>query len=266
MPSGCNNVVTKRRLPIYIWGTLFCTQDKLGVEPLSNLPIVGKYESLCQSMYAYFSPSPKQHFEFQKLDDVMETEWLNMLRNVKTCWISVLEPLRRIMGEYITLIYKMAEDVAVQDLHLSERQRASKETTRHNLDLLSDVGTLFILPCLLPLLESMNSLMKFAQARDVFIYDYVADMGICQAELYMMYCDTDTSFQQQHFPIFVDVVNNHLYTITQEWVTDLNTDNESLAFRINNHTYVAHTFCPLTGKKEQVAQATFDNILSSIKG
>jgi hypothetical protein len=108
--------------------------------------------------------------------------------------------------------------------------------------------------------------MKFAQARDVFISDYVAAVKICQVELYMMYCDADTSFQQQHFPMFVDVVNNHSYTITQEWVTDLNTGNESLAFRINDHTYAAHTFCPLTGKKEQVARAAFDNILFSIKG
>jgi hypothetical protein len=81
-----------------------------------------------------------------------------------------------------------------------------------------------------------------------------------------MYCDTDTSFQQQHFPMFVDVVNNHSYTITQEWVTDLNIGYESLAFRIDGHTYAAHSFCPLTSKKEQVARAAFDDILSSIKG
>ena len=152
----------------------------LAVEPLSNPPIVGKCESLCQSMYAYFSQSPKKHLEFQKLVDVMETKGLNMLRNVKTRWILVLEPLRRILGEYKTLICKMAQDAAVKDPHLSEKQRASRETTMHNLDLFCDVGTLFVLPCLLPLLESVNSLMKFTQARDVFICDYVAVVKICQ--------------------------------------------------------------------------------------
>jgi hypothetical protein len=109
----------------------------------------------------------------------LEIEGLNMLRNVKTRWISVLEPLRKILGEYKTLIYKMAQDVAVKDPHLSEKQRASRETARHNLDLLCDVGTLFALPFLLPLLESVNSLMKFVQARNVFICDYVATMKIC---------------------------------------------------------------------------------------
>jgi hypothetical protein len=99
----------------------FAHRTNLVVEPLSNLPIVGKCESLCQSMYAYFSLSSKKYLEFQKLANVMETEGLNMLRKVKTCWILVLEPLRRIMGEYKTLIYKMAKDVAVKDPHLSER-------------------------------------------------------------------------------------------------------------------------------------------------
>jgi hypothetical protein len=66
--------------------------------------------------------------------------------------------------------------------------------------------------------------------------------------------------------MFVDVVNNHSYTIIQGWVTDLNTGCESLAFRINGHTYVAHSLCPLIEKKEQVTRAGFDGILASIKG
>jgi hypothetical protein len=72
-------------------------------------------------MYAYFNLSPKKHFEFQKLTDVVETEGLNMLRNVRTHWISVLEPLRRILGEYKTLICKMAKDAAVKDPHLTDK-------------------------------------------------------------------------------------------------------------------------------------------------
>jgi hypothetical protein len=111
----------------YMFGVhYFAYRTNLAVEPLSNLPIVAKCESLCQSMYAYFSLSPKKHLEFQKLVDVVETEGLNMLRNMKTRWISVLEPLRRILGEYKTMICKMAEDAAIKDLHLSDKQRASR--------------------------------------------------------------------------------------------------------------------------------------------
>ena len=34
------------------------------VEPLSNLPIVAKLETLCQAMFSYFSQSPKRHLQF----------------------------------------------------------------------------------------------------------------------------------------------------------------------------------------------------------
>ena len=47
------------------------------------------------------------------------------------------------------------------------------------MDMLCDIGTLLILPCLLPLLDCVNSLMKFAQSSDVFISDFVAMVKIC---------------------------------------------------------------------------------------
>jgi hypothetical protein len=113
-------------------------------------------------LYAYFSHSSKKSLEFQKLAEIVETEDLRILRNVSTRWISLLEPLRSILGEYKTLIVKMCEDVAVSEPEITGKQAADKETARHNLDLFCNVGTLLGLPCLLPLLESINSLMKFA--------------------------------------------------------------------------------------------------------
>jgi hypothetical protein len=48
--------------------------------------------------------------------------------------------------------------------------------------------------CLLPLLEAMNALIKFAQGRDTFIYGFVATIKSFQVNLYMMY-----SNQHEHF-------------------------------------------------------------------
>jgi hypothetical protein len=56
----------------------------------------------------------------------------------------MLEPLKCVLGEYKTLIVKMAQDAA------------RKSKAAHNLRLLCDVHTLLALPCLMPLLESMN--------------------------------------------------------------------------------------------------------------
>jgi hypothetical protein len=38
----------------------------------------------------------------------------------------------------------------------------------------------------LPLLEEVNALIKFAQRRDIFIYNFVVVVNICQANIYMM--------------------------------------------------------------------------------
>lgn len=86
-----------------------------------------------------------------------------MLRNVKTRWISLLEPLKMVMEEYKTLVVKICEDATVKETELTAKQTAVKETTRCNYNLLCDVGTLLALPYLMPLLDFINFLMKFAQ-------------------------------------------------------------------------------------------------------
>ncbi len=53
------------------------------------------------------------------------------------------------------------------------------EATKANVVNLCDVGTILGLPCVLPMLEYVNALMKFAQARNVFIFDYIVVVKIC---------------------------------------------------------------------------------------
>jgi hypothetical protein len=48
-------------------------------------------------MYNYFKYNSKKHLEFQKLASLVEIEGLAILQNVKTWWISFLEPLKRVM-------------------------------------------------------------------------------------------------------------------------------------------------------------------------
>jgi hypothetical protein len=45
-----------------------------------------------------------------------------MLKNVKTRWISLLEPLKRVLAEYKTLVVKMCEDSAVKERALIPKQ------------------------------------------------------------------------------------------------------------------------------------------------
>jgi hypothetical protein len=198
----------------------FAHQTNLAVEALSGLPVVKKLESLCKSLHAYFSGSPKRHLEFTKLAEVVETERLKMLNKVQTRWISLLEPLKRICGEYKTLIVKFAKDATLES------------GAKKNLSLLLDLATLLALPCILPMLEVVQSLIKFAQAGNVFISDFIAVVKIYQAELYMMYYDSASSFQPMHFPLFTDVLGgSFIYHFTrvgdwpQQWGQELGIPN-----------------------------------------
>jgi hypothetical protein len=94
----------------------------------------------------------------------------------------MLEPLKQVMAKYKTLIVKMSQD------------NVSITQTRFNLDLLCDLHMLLGLSCLLPLLEVMHALIKFAQGRDIFICDFVTIVKNCQANLYMMYSNPSSNY------------------------------------------------------------------------
>jgi hypothetical protein len=125
----------------------------------------------------YFSASPKHHLEFTKLVEIVKIEGLKVLQNVKTRWISMLQRLKRVGKEYKTLIAKMTTN------------SANVESAKANLLNLCDIDMIFGLPCILPMLESMNGLMKFAHGKDVFVCDYIIFVKICQGDLYKMYND-----------------------------------------------------------------------------
>ncbi len=78
----------------------------------SQIPIVKYIEDLLLSFYSFFSHSPKMHIEFFKLVDLMKTKGSKNLRNVKTCWVSMLSAAKQVMLIYMLLIAKMVEDNA----------------------------------------------------------------------------------------------------------------------------------------------------------
>jgi hypothetical protein len=76
---------------------------------LLTLGIVSSIVDFLQSCHAYFAHSPKRHLEFTKLTDMMETKELKMFKNVKTCWILLLD-LENNSCRYKPLLPKMAMD------------------------------------------------------------------------------------------------------------------------------------------------------------
>jgi hypothetical protein len=67
---------------------------------------------------------------------------------------------------------------------------ATIDNTKLNYELLCDVKTLLGLACVLPLLEVMQRLFKFAQRCDTFICGFVSIVKLCEVELFTMCYDT----------------------------------------------------------------------------
>ncbi len=85
---------------------------------------------------------------------------------------------------------------------------------------LCDFDTILGLPCVLTMLKFVNALMKFTQARNVFMCDYILVVKICQTDLYKMYKDSQTLFQLESFLEFMDVANKSC-KITQDQVVEM---------------------------------------------
>lgn len=84
---------------------------QLAVKTLSDMLCMQSIEKVLAKTYNYFAHSPKRHHEFVKLAEVMETKGVRLLKNVKTRWVSMIEPLRRLLAQYRLVMAKMIEDI-----------------------------------------------------------------------------------------------------------------------------------------------------------
>jgi hypothetical protein len=152
-------------------------RTNLAVEPLSNLPMVEKLETLSSSVQLF-------HHELQEISRVPETCQHRGNRRV-THAKKRKDPVDQPLGateegpcRVQNLGSQNVQGISYEETSLIPKQQASKESAEWNLDSFCDISTLLALPCMMPLLDSVNSLMKFAQSADVFISDYVVAVKI----------------------------------------------------------------------------------------
>ena len=146
------------------------------------------------------------------------------MKNVKTRWISCLEPVKRVMSEYKALMLKMQMD------------SSSLPTTKANMNLLCEIELLLDLACILPMLEALNYLIKFSQQTTCFVYNIVATVKLCQADLYSWYVDSDTTYSTDVFRKFRDISNDTSEVFSHEWKVDMNLGAETLSMRVGGVT------------------------------
>jgi len=110
--TGVTVQIVTKFAPFCIGVHCMAHRCNLAAKSLSVLPIFATIEQVIQKIHSYFSKSPKRLSEYQKLAEDLELKGLKPLLQVTTRWVSLLEPLRRLLAEYRTLLAKMKADVS----------------------------------------------------------------------------------------------------------------------------------------------------------
>ncbi len=136
-----------------------------------------------------------------------------------------------------------------------------------NLGLLCNIHLLLGLVCVLPLMENIQSIFKFAQRKDIFICHFIATVKVFQGQLYTLYCDTTSSYTNEFWSFQALVQGDH-EQIHMKWVMDQNTNNiEHLVFVSNVEKTWAHqgVICPNIGVMLLMTQTTFTLVMQLVK-
>jgi hypothetical protein len=72
-------------------------------------------------------------------------------------------------------------------------------TVSENLNFLCQLELILSLIAIFPLLDSVHTLIKFAQSCDVFMCDFINVVKICQLEFYQLYNDSHNQFDDLTF-------------------------------------------------------------------
>ena len=120
--QGCHKGVTvqiqQNYAPFAMGMHCVAHRCNLAFKALSKHGVFTVIEKTLAAAHAYFSKSPKRYIEFTKLAELTETKGLKMLKSVETRWVSLIEPLRRLLAEYRTLMYKLYREEEDKDITL----------------------------------------------------------------------------------------------------------------------------------------------------
>ena len=127
--QGCHNGVTvqiqQNYAPFAVGMHCVAHRCNLTFKALSKHGVFVAIEKVLAAAHTYFSKSPKRYLEFKKLAELTETKGLKMLKSVETRWVSLIEPMRRLLAEYRTLMYKLYREEELKDITLVSFHHAS---------------------------------------------------------------------------------------------------------------------------------------------
>lgn len=138
----------------------------LEVKTLSMQSLVDNIEKLLARVYSYFSQSSKKAYELERLVALLDVKGLKILWIVKMWWLLMLSPAKKVLTESKPFIMKMWAN------------RLACEIINVNIIVLFDVQVLLGFPCVMPLLELLNGIIKMAQTWDIYVVNFVEDVKL----------------------------------------------------------------------------------------
>jgi hypothetical protein len=137
-------------------------------------------------------------------------------------------------------------------------QKATRQKARKVLDVLLDPYLSLGMTYLLPLLECINTLVKFAQSRNVFICDFVGALTICQA--HNMKCIWMMVKRLEHISLLTS--SKWLSVATNKyikWDLDMNDSLEVLAFTVGSR------ILPTRHDEGSVSKEAWSTLVADVK-
>ncbi len=78
-----------------------------------DFTFIARIEVFMMNMYGYFTHS---HLIFYKLTQILKMKGNKILKNVKTRWMSMLEPLNNVMVKYHILLLMVMKLIVIQPM------------------------------------------------------------------------------------------------------------------------------------------------------
>jgi hypothetical protein len=140
----------------------------------------------------------------------------------------MLSARKWVVGKYQTFITKMSKD------------QIENEATRSNLQKLLDLELILGLHGILPLCESIHTLIKYTQGKDVYICDFVEAIKMCKVKLYELYIDHEFKFKDEAFNAFHNLLPRKHDGFPLLFIKSPTIDDDRCATKFNHHITLVH--------------------------
>jgi hypothetical protein len=128
-----------------------------------------------------------------------------------------------------------------------------------------DVEVLLAFHCLVPMLEIVNRVIKWAQDRDIYIVDFISGVKDCTSLLYRYFVDPSTRYQVDIFKSYIQLQEGCHPEIRTKWQMSAGSKVEHLVFDVEPAYAYARYTCKETGALKFVTREVLDEAAMAVE-